>query len=76
MSPPPPFPPKKIAYRQQGTPWEQPTSQAFTSGTSLWYRSLYLRRRKQLLVKTKQTSEKKKKTENVVMINGRSNDGH
>ena len=36
--------------------------------------TLYPRRRKQLLVKTKQTN--KKTTENVVMINGRSNDGH
>ena len=34
-----------------------------------------LRRRRQLLVKTKQTN-KQTKTENVVMINGRSNDGH
>ena len=38
--------------------------------------TLYLRRRKQLLAKIKQTSEKKKTVENVVMINGRSNDGH
>ena len=37
--------------------------------------TLYVRRRKQLLVKIKQTSEKKS-IENVVMINGRSNDGH
>ena len=37
--------------------------------------TLYLRRRKQLLVKIKQPSEKKA-IENVVMINGRSNDGH
>ena len=34
--------------------------------------TLYLRRRK-LLVKTKETN---KTTENIVVINGRSNDGH
>ena len=39
--------------------------------------SLYLRRRKQLPVRTKQTNKQTTKTtENVVMINGRSNDGH
>ena len=51
------------------------TSQGVTSGTFLWHRSQ--RFIPGALSKEKKTTTKENKTtENVVMINGRSNDGH